>query len=91
MNVEANDLACVFGLCGESGLVGRVLWPHGISSTRGHLWIVRFKTVGEVVVADRHMMRLSVDPAKDPSARELLDEAGQEAWDKWSAPPYVDF
>lgn len=44
--------------------------------------MVRFKTVGEVVVADRHKMRLFVDLAKDTSARELLDEAGQEAWDK---------
>ena len=91
MNVDANDLACVFGPCGESGMVGRVLWPHGISNARGHLWIVRFKTIGEVIVADRHMMFLCIDPSKDPLARELLDEAGQEAWDKWSTPPAIDF
>ena len=76
MNVEANDLACVFGPRGEPGLVGRVLWRHSIKNTRCHQWIVRFKTIGEAIVADLHLMCLAVYPAKDPSARVLLDEAG---------------
>jgi len=90
MNVEANDLACVFGPCGESGMIGRVLWPHDVSSTLGFRWVVRFKTIGECIVADAHMMCLTVDPHQDPSARELLDSAGRLAWDRWSAPPAVD-
>ena len=90
MNVEANDLACVFGPCGESGMIGRVLWPHDVSEVFGQRWVVRFKTIGECIVADAYMMHLSVDPRQDPDARELLDRAGQVAWDLWSAPPEVD-
>ena len=38
-------------------MIGRVLLPHGVSSARGHLRIVRFKIIGEVVVDPHDVFR----------------------------------
>lgn len=91
MNVQENNLALVFGPEHVCGKVVRVLWPYDICEPFGHRWVVRFSGEGECVVPDTSLMALDVDPRSDTGARELLDDEGQKAWDKWFAPPGIDF
>lgn len=91
MNVQANSLALIFGPEMEAGKVVRVLWPHDVVELMGYRWCVRIWAEGEAVMPDSSLMMLEVDPRGDPGARELLDETGKQAWDKWFAPPNIDF
>ena len=91
MNVQASNLVLIFGPETEAGKDVRVLWPFDISESVGHRSVVRMKGEGECVVPDSSLMYLDVDPRGDPGARDLLDAAGQQAWDRWFAPPNVDF
>ena len=91
MNVQANTLALIFGPERDCGKLVRVLWPHDVCDPFGYRWIVRFKGEGECIMPDSSLMALDVDPRSDPGARELLDAAGQKAWDEWFSPPEVDF
>lgn len=91
MNVQAGNLALVFGPERDAGKVVRVLWPHDVVEVLGYRWCVRFRGEGEGIIPDGSMMLLDVDPRGDPGARELLNEAGKVEWDRWFAPPNVDF
>lgn len=91
MNVQEGNLALVFGAETEAGKVVRVLWPFDVSARVGQRWVVRIQGEGDCVIPDRSLMSLDCDPRHDPEARELLDSAGQSAWDRWSALPDVEF
>ena len=91
MNVKASNLALVFGPEAEAGKVVCVLWPFDISERVGYRWVVRVRDEGDCVIADRSLMSLDCDPRRDPGARELLDDTGQAAWDRWFAPPKIEF
>lgn len=91
MNVQASNLALVFGPEAEAGKVVRVLWPFDISERVGHRWVVRIRNEGDCVIPDRSLMSLDCDPRRDPGARELLDDAEQAQWDRWLAPPNIKF
>lgn len=91
MNVREGNLALVFGPENEAGQVVRVLWPYDVKEYVGQRWVVRIWDEGECVIPDRSLMALDVNPCSDPAARELLDDAGQAAWDRWFAPPNIDF
>lgn len=91
MNVQASDLALVFGPQDECGKFVTVKWPFDVDEEVGYRWIVRIEDEGDCVVPDAYMMSLDLDPLADPEARELLDSAGQVAWDRWSAGPDVNF
>ena len=91
MNVQASNLALVFGPENEAGKVVRVLWPFDVKEFAGQRWVVRIRDEGGCVIPDRSLMLLDCDPSRDPGARELLDDAGQAAWDRWFAPPNIDF
>ena len=47
MNVQASNLALIFGPETEAGKVVRVLWPFDISESVGHRSVVRMKGEGE--------------------------------------------
>lgn len=91
MNVQASNLALVFGPQAESGKVVRVLWPFDVSESLGYRWVVRIWDEGDCVVPDSSLMALDIDPTQDSDARELLDPAGRAAWDRWSTGPNVKF
>lgn len=91
MNVRESNLALVFGPQDEAGKVVEVRWPFDVSATQGARWLVRICGEGDCVLPDSCLMPIDIDPANDPEARELLDAAGQAAWDRWSTPPNVDF
>lgn len=91
MNVQASTLALVFGPEAEAGKVVRVLRPFDVKEAAGHRWVIRIRDEGDCVIPDRSLMSLDCDPRRDPGARELLDDAGQAAWDRWFAPPNIDF
>lgn len=91
MNVQASNLALVFGPENEAGKVVRVLWPFDIKESFGYRWVVRIRNGGDCVIPDKSMMALDCNPRRDPDARELLDDAGQADWDRWFAPPNIDF
>lgn len=43
MDVQASNLALVFGPENEAGKVVRVLWPFDIKEALGHRWVVRIR------------------------------------------------
>lgn len=91
MNVKSSNLALILGPEPKAGKVVRVLWPFDISERVGHRWVVRIRDEGDCVIADCSLMSLNCDPRRDPGARELLDDAGQAAWDRWFAPSNIEF
>lgn len=91
MNVQANNLAFVFGPELVCGKVVLVLWPHDVYDPLGHRWVVRIRDEGECVLPDASLMAMNVDPRFDPGARELLDDSGKQAWDRWFSPPDINF
>lgn len=91
MNVRAGNLALVFGPVNEAGKVVKVLWPFDVKDDVGQRWVVRIRNEGGCVIPDRSLMSLDCNPRSDPDARELLDHAGQADWDRWIAPPDIEF
>ena len=91
MNVEESDLALVFGPSKEAGKVVEVRRAFDVDARIGPRWVVRIWGDRDFILPDSDLMPLNIDPTQDPEAREILDEAGQAAWDHWSTPPNVDF
>ena len=82
MNLQASNLALIFGPEAEAGKAVRLLWPFDISERGGHRWIARIRGERDCVILHRSLMSLDCDPRSDPDALKLFEDAGQAGWDK---------
>lgn len=56
----------------------------------GMLWRCRSKCQHEDL-PELALFALELHGTEDPVARELLDDAGKQAWDAWHTPPDINF
>ena len=80
MNVEANDLACVFGRFVESRWLVVCSCRTGYPAREATCGLCDSRSLEKLSLL--HMICLDVATGKDPAPRDLLDEAGEQALDR---------
>jgi len=90
MRVSEHTSALVIRPVNGCGRVVLVLHETRVDPELGMMW--RCRTKGqELDLPELALFALDLRGASDPDARELLDDAGQRAWDAWFASPDIDF
>ena len=90
MRVSEHTSALVMMPVNWCGRVVLVVHEAQVDPDLGMLWRCRSRGQ-EQDLPELALFALELRGTEDPDARELLDDAGKQAWDAWHTPPDINF